>query len=706
MDFSETASLTPATGHWASRLAVKINRYKMLLRSHWWVLLLLISMGLAYQGWVVFSTPVSYQSIGKMMVSAKLRLKEGSMYDEDLINFYGQQIEFMQSEAVLERARKRVILEQPTFSGSAKISAAQVPHTSTFTLVGTGSEPDYTQAFVNAVMHEFVAYKRDKQEETTDSAMGNINQELAQLRKELEQKETQLTAFIEENNMAFWDEQSTMAASFLSQLKTQQANLDKELRLLRNLSTDQLLSHSGASTLTPSPVAEVTADGVPVARAVPSGTVGSGDLQAQYIMSRQLLFQKQAMIESLSKNLKPKHPKLVRMNEEVADIQRLIDIIKDQSKEASVSRTAAIEAELKSIKISIASWEKKVLVSSKKGSEYKRIEGTVTRTRGFYEQLLLSIQSLDISKSVNQAKIQVMQSASPAHEVPPQLLKHLLLGLLFGLLPGIAVLVVMDRADDRITSFSELNEHFLLPILGQIPQDLTARKSQGIASELLSSGDERYMFAEAFRNLRSSLVFMPNHEGLKTLLVTSSIPGEGKSTISANLAITMAISGTRVLLIDGDLKRGDLAEMFKIDGKLGFASVLRDGTDWRTVLQPTDYENLTLLPRGPIATNPSELLLQQGMKDFLAEVREAYDLVIFNSAPILATDDTTTLAPGIDGVLMVVRAFMTSTRLAENSLNALHQRQAKLLGLILNAVDTEVSDYYHYRYSQYYSKRG
>jgi capsular exopolysaccharide synthesis family protein len=280
-------------------------------------------------------------------------------------------------------------------------------------------------------------------------------------------------------------------------------------------------------------------------------------------------------------------------------------------------------------------------------------------------------------------------------------MKHLLIGLLLGLGVGFGILYVLDRADDRITSSTEMIDYFSEPILGQIPDVNDSRLESGLP--LLQPDDARYTFAESFRSLRSSLIFMPNQGELKTLVVTSSIPGEGKSTISGNLGVTMALAGARVLLVDADLRRGDLAAIFDVDGRVGLSSVLRGEVEWKNALQKTMHPTLTLLPRGPVTNQSGELLLVPAFEKLLNDFKNEYDLVIFNTSPILATDDTATIAPNFDGTLMVIRAQFTGARLAHNSLNALYQRQVNVLGLILNCVDTEMPDYYYYRYPKYYA---
>ena len=276
-----------------------------------------------------------------------------------------------------------------------------------------------------------------------------------------------------------------------------------------------------------------------------------------------------------------------------------------------------------------------------------------------------------------------------------------MIGLIAGFVMGMVVLILMDRADDRVSSSTEMLDHFSEPILGQIPNVNDTRQETGLP--LLQEEDDRYTYAEAFRSLRSSLIFMPNQAELKTILITSAIPNEGKSTIASNLAVTMAASGARVLLVDADLRRGDLAQLFDTDGRFGLSSILRGEVPWKEAVQTTKYPTLSLIPRGPVTNQSGELLLKPQLIGLLDEFKDLYDLTIFNTAPILAADDTPTLAPNFDGALMVVRAAFTSARLSKNALNMLYQRQVNVLGLVLNCIDAEMPDYYYYRYPKYYA---
>jgi capsular exopolysaccharide synthesis family protein len=190
----------------------------------------------------------------------------------------------------------------------------------------------------------------------------------------------------------------------------------------------------------------------------------------------------------------------------------------------------------------------------------------------------------------------------------------------------------------------------------------------------------------------------------KILLVTSSVPNEGKSLTAANLAITMASTGSRVLLVDADSRKGALHARFEVPPVPGLSEVLGQGFKWAEAVQPTKYPNLFLLPQGSFAPHASELFVSEVTKRFLQDAATKYDYVILDSVPVMAADDVTSLAPHVDGVLFLIRAEFTSARVARAALYALYQRQARVLGLIFNSARPSFEDYYYYQYKDYYRK--
>ncbi|MEA3211511.1 MAG: polysaccharide biosynthesis transport protein [Chthoniobacter sp.] len=679
-------------------LGVKLYRFRALMRRQWWVLALTIGIGLAYESYVAFQKPRLFESVGRLNIRDELIHEIKGGWTDTTGNFFGTSTETMRNPVVLGRAQEKVRLLAPQLIGAAEISATIVPRSNILLVSGVGSNPEFTQLYVGAVMEEFLNFRLEGRTGTKGDVMEKLQDQINTTKAELEEQQARLQNFAELNNMEFWAEQGKSSAVFLSGLKNKQAQLQNELQRLENLTPDQLLTTPVQGS---SPKVVPAAGGVGSGAPADAGPTFNGELYNEYLRKSQELIQRQAELASWSTVWKPKHPRLQKIQDDIRSLKLGIETIKDQNREATGSRIVTVKAEMKSLDASIETWDEKVRAASRKDAEYQTLQSNVARTQSQLEKLIASRTIIDSGTATSNDPWVVMQKASASVEVPRGTGKHILMGLLGGAIVGLIILLVLDRTDDRIASSSDMLEHFSEPILGQIPNVADTRDDSGLP--LLHSDDERYTYAEAFRSLRSSLIFMPNQSDLKTLLITSAIPNEGKSTIASNLAITMAAAGARVMLVDADLRRGDIAQLFAVEGRQGLSNILRGEIDWKAAVQPTRDSHLSIIPRGPVTNQSGELLLKPILMTLLEQFKEHYDLTIFNTAPILATDDTPSMAPNFDGTLMVVRAQFTSARLTKNSLNALYQRQVNVLGLILNCLDTEMPDYYYYRYPKYYA---
>ena len=694
----DSANPQPPSQPLLASLGVKFYRYRVLFKRHWWIVALTIGLGMAIKGYLLLTQPRLFESESRMIIREEMiQDNQTGGYRDQTGNFIGTTIEQLKSPTVLDRAYKRLALEAPHLLGEVEINPSAAPRSGIIVVSGIGTNPEFTQKYVEAVVTELIAMRTEQRTGIKTEVTGQLGDQIGTLKKELEVEKSKLQEFIEKNNMAFWTEQGKSAALFLSGLKNQQAALQNEMQRLENLSPDQLLSAPPTAPAMPKPGV-----GQNPAIALPNQQSSfNGELYTQYLLKTQELTQKQAELDERSEAWKPKHPRLQALKVEVERIQRNLEVIKKQNSEAAANRLVAIKAELKSLDVSIQTWEAKVLEASRKDAEYQTLQSNVARTQAQTEKLLGSVSTIMTGSSADPDPLVVMQKASPGREVPKGTIKHLAIGFFAGLLLGSLILLVINRMDDRLTSSSEVLQQFTEPILAQIPNVVESRTDAGLP--LVQDDDPRYAYAEAFRSLRSSLIFMPNQSDLRTILVTSAIPNEGKSTIASNLAVTMAASGARILLVDADLRRGDIAQIFGLEGNAGLSSILRGEVPWKEAVVKTKYPTLSIITRGPVTNQSGELLLKPQMVKLLQEFKDSYDLAIFNTAPILATDDTPSLAPNFDGALMVVRAQFTSARLTRNALDALYQRQVNVLGLILNSVDAEMPDYHYYRYPKYYA---
>jgi capsular exopolysaccharide synthesis family protein len=266
-----------------------------------------------------------------------------------------------------------------------------------------------------------------------------------------------------------------------------------------------------------------------------------------------------------------------------------------------------------------------------------------------------------------------------------------------GLLLSVAILFVMDKLDDRVSSFVEFRSHFPEHVLGEIPQeDVTGE------SALLQREDLRHGLLESFSTLRSSLVFLPTDgKRPRTIMITSAAPSEGKTTIAANFAVTLAFAGAKVLLIDADLRRGRIHGLFGVARGRGLSEVLCQRATWREAVVPTNVENLHLIPRGKALSHPAEYLLGKLTDNLLRETSEEYDYVILDSAPVMVADDALSLAPKTDGVIFVIRFAQSSVRQSRHAIEVLKHRQVNLIGVVCNDVKASEGEYGYGAYDHY-----
>ena len=677
---------------WSAAFITRLHRYKALLLRRWWIPVLTICLGLFVEAFLIYQMPPSYLSKSKMMVPGKMNIAAGAVYSEETQNFYGTQIQLMESAEVKHNAEAIVRSTHPELQPvPVEISVIQQPRTSIFDLSAIGSAPDYTQAYLNAVMQKYLDFKKGIREDRGHEITTGITEQLIQVEKDLRNGEDEMLEFQKQNNIGFIQEEGNSAAAYLVKLNQQYAQLKTEYDLLNLLDLDQNLDRAQNKSDPSANAQSADNQGMPFSDVGPEG---------DYLKAKQQVQLLKAERDTLAKDLRPMHPKIIKLNDEISKQEKLIDLFRADTVEKLETRRKSIGKQMENLQTNIKEWEAKALDLSQRLAQFNRVKGKVDRLKTLYDRLTNNLKEVDMSQVISgEDQVSIMEMATAPVSVRPGLIKSLLIGFGCGALAGFGILILLDRIDDRMASFSEFQHHFSENVLGQIPKE----KAKG-KIDLLQPDDARHVFAESYRNIRSSIFFMP-YEGPrpKTFLVTSAVPSEGKSTVSANLAITMALSGARTLLIDCDLRRGALREAFGISSKIGFSEVLKQEVNWREVIVPTAYPTLFILPRGKILSQPSEHLLRDSTDALLKEIYHSFDYIIIDSSPVLAADDTTSLAPKIDATLFVVRLSYTSARLTKKALELLYGRQVNVPGVILNFVDTSLPEYYYYQYSEYYT---
>ena len=674
----------------SARFQNHLHRFKNQLRRRWWIVPLIVFLALGVQGYRLWTAPKTFSSFGRMIVNIKIQTQSatGVSYTEELSNFLGTQVALMRSGTVLNRAAERVRSLKPDLKPvKVETQITVAPKTTIFNLQATGEEPEYTSAYLQACMEEYINLKKEMRGTASENTLSSIMGELTRLEKDLRRGEDELLAFQSSNSVVLLQEQGNSAASYLAKLTSQMANLKSELELLNSLSLEQNIERQQKTSST--------------AKDDSSGNALSLlGADSDFLKIRQEILLMKAEKEDLSQFLRPKHPKMIVLEDKLTQKVKLLDIYKEQSREQLQNRRDSIVLQIATVQKGMDEWETRSLDTSRKMAEYQKIKANNTRLQGLYDRLQATVQSLSTDKDISPESVTILERASPALPDMDSAMTSMLIAAGVGLALGLLLLV--DRFDDRVTSFTDLQDIFDEPVLSQIPREVILNENGRL--DLIHPQDDRHAFAEAYRNLRSSLLYMGENGTLpKLLLVTSSIPSEGKSVTAANLGITLAEAGARVLIVDGDLRKGTIHQCFEKNVAPGLSDVLNRKADWKSVVHLTDTPNLSVMTRGDHTKNPSELFLTPTAKNFLTELQESFDVVLIDSAPVMAADDVATLAPQTDGVVFVLRANFTSARVARAALDLLYQRRVNILGLALNALAADSSEYYYYKYKSYYT---
>jgi capsular exopolysaccharide synthesis family protein len=321
----------------------------------------------------------------------------------------------------------------------------------------------------------------------------------------------------------------------------------------------------------------------------------------------------------------------------------------------------------------------------------------------------------DLAKTtadIEALQTQIQQSANGVNwethpiipDVPsfPKLLYSMGIAIFLGLLLSVGIAFLREMMDTTVRSPRDITRVGNLTLLGMIPHEDDDPQSAGVPLPTVIFQAPTSIMAEGFRQVRTRLQHAASLDTTRSILVTSSSPGDGKSLVASNLAAGLALNGRRILLVDSNFRKPALDKNFAVDNNLGFSDVLASLDKFDSAIHKTQVPNLDLMPTGPRPSNPTELLESQVLLDFIERALEEYDHIIFDSGPLLLVSETAALAPRVDGVITVVRARSNSRGLLQRMRDNLRQLKAEHLGVVLNAVRSQGGGYYGRNIKTYY----
>lgn len=406
----------------------------------------------------------------------------------------------------------------------------------------------------------------------------------------------------------------------------------------------------------------------------------------------------------LTQTLGDLHPELVRLRSETkaveaaiaAEVQNIVRGLEAEFQSAW-QKEASLEANLEGAKKEAVELNRKIL-------DLEALKRDAGSNRELYQKLMDRAKETGLESELKATNIRIVERADvPKSPIAPRSDRNLRFALLLGLALGVGLALLFEHFDNTLKTPEDVQEHLGLPFLGMVPdasQELAAAGPAAKRSPLFVA-DSQSMVAEAYRVLRTNLLFSAEKTSGRILAVTSANPGEGKTTTVANLAICLANNGSRVLVVEADLRRPALHQHFGTAPAPGLTDVIVGNCAIGEALVSTDHKGVKVLPCGYVPPNPTELLGSRSFKDILLSLRGQYDFVLIDTSPVLNLADAPVLCPLADGVVVVVGAEISGRPAIQRAIEQIVKVGGKLTGIVLNRVDLKRNAYY---YNQYYGR--
>lgn len=548
-----------------------------------------------------------------------------------------------------------------------------------------------------SVAQAFIDHNMEHKLSATTSAMHWLAQRAEELKSKLEAAEAQLYAYRKEHDLisvTLEDRQSLQSdelralSARLNEVRNERITLTAKVEQLKSLRLGEVA-------------------------AVPALPI----LRAPLLQELKLtLFRARGVYRELGERYGDKHPKalaqLGRVRQAERDLRQEIDsLIVGTQRELSEARRSETM-----LRDAIGESKRDAFATNARMMQYFRLQRNAENARSVYQMLLSRMSEGDLTSKLRANNVRLLESATvPALPIYPRKRFNLLASLFFGLLLGVGLAFVLKLLDTRLTSTEDVQAAGLV-YLGALPpvEGVEAGSEASLAPgarvrELVAQQFPMARAAEECRAIRTNLAFSSPDKRLKTLLVTSSGTGEGKTLFATNLALTTAQQGARVLLVDADMRRGRAHKVFGVPARDGLTQALMHGCercggecDADHLIKQTGHPNLSLLTRGVPAPNPAELCHSERFRRLLDALKERFDLIIFDSPPVAAVTDAVVLSTYVDGTVLVARAGLTAKGVLKEAQRRLVDVGAPLLGCVVNGLDA-IGSRYTYRYASRYA---
>jgi len=562
---------------------------------------------------------------------------------------------------------------------------------------------DLSARVVNTLANTNIEQNFKTRFESTMQASDWLSRQLVDLQMKVETSQEKLVKYQKEHNILGIDEKQNITTQKLDELNKELTAAESER--MEKESLYQLAASGDAES----------------AASVAGAALGAGKSSAttsgllDKLQSQKADLRIQAA--QLGTQFGPAYPKIAQVNNQITEIDAQIQSeVKKVTARLRGDYQAALQRE-NMLRAALEDQKQQDNKLNESAIEYSLLKRDFESNRTLYEGLLQKSKEAGVTAGLRSNNIREVDIArTPNAPAEPNIPRNLGFGFIFGLSSGIGLAFLLEAMDNTVRTPEQAQAISGLPSLGMIPMGskISAETKQGlmVASskepvEIITQSRPQSQMAESYRALRTSLLLTSLGAPPKTILITSALPREGKTTTSVNTAIVLAQKGTNVLLIDADLRRPSIHKALGIGPRVGLSNVLTGGaTLEEAVVRSPMLPNLFVLPAGTPPPNPAELMASSQMFDLLAELREQYDHVVVDTPPTLSVTDAVVLSTRADAVVLVIRSSQTTKPALRRARDILTQVNARVAGVLLNAVNLSSPDYsYYYEYQGKHGQR-
>ncbi|GDY19251.1 chain-length determining protein [Verrucomicrobiota bacterium] len=681
-------------------ISIHFRRYFKIISRRWWIPFLLVLVGTGIALYVALTTPNKYRAYSTLGFTSRVETGVGGKAQvvELADGFVEHQLVLMKSPRVRNKAQEYMreidaaLGVHPELESSVSKGAGSL-----FMMTVDSTDLRYASLYVSNWARAFVAYKNEVNTELIEKKFGQTRQEVKRYEQNLEKARESTLIFKKKHNIGDIRDAGLAAQDRLNRLTAELDEIVLVRKRLESYTKDELLEGKMPEILSKNPAK----DAASAVTAGPDKSKTADPLapfrQNSYTEHKLNLKAREAEYFRYQATLKPKHPFLVSLQNEIQRTRQELQFQLDNIEERRRAEIEKLRKDEIGLRPRVEEMRREVFEKSTVLNEFEKLKKEEDYLEKELDRQKRSLLALESTPTNEETISTVEEGVGLEKPVGPNRPKIILLGLLLGLFSGIGIVYVLYRLDDRLDLAEDIEESLQEPVLGQIPA--VDRKNHADGPLLANRLEPNSLFAESIRGVRSAVMFGTQSKKKQVMVITSALPGDGKTTFSVNFASTLANAGLKVLLIDSDLRRGTVSNYFNQPRTPGFSEVLAGDRPWQQSVRETPIPTLHLLTTGQLIANPGELLMGEVAHKVISEARQFYDHVIIDCPPITAIDDTFCLIPITDGLLFVVKSGQTSMRFAKSALGALRHRGAEILGVVLNGI---TSDNPHYYYNNYY----